>query len=596
MPRSYVTPATIASTGSTLYVDATNGAVNGSRGRPDKQFLLPSAAQAAASAGDLIIVFPGTYVEQIELTKNLKWHFHAGARVAPIAVGSNALNNLSAPVTVQITGRGEFVGANIGLQSIQTSNISIQCKTLNGAVVNGNGTYVFDLEDAGFTLGSDTAGICTFYIRSATSLQQISLKGANIKVFSYGRVNSTAIGLIAFAGAKIWHYGDVYAASDGIDARDPNSRIEVFGDCIAYDDAGLFVDTGGTCIVHGDCRNVSTTGMWQMAGNGCGVFNGTGATGGTAIVYGDVSGIQPVICGNGTTRILGKITTSNNGQTLLYREYFLEPLYGISPGDTIWQPAGLPAHLSTGANIWVNNAITILGTGTVEISADASSALNHAARIGNGTLRIRAGAKLTSTFATGNAAYMTAGTLELEPGVQLRSGASATNSVHATAAVAITAYGDFFADKDLHANAVIGAGGRYCKTGAETYGQILPAGADANYSLTAAYALLTTAQLAYTAALPAAGVYLVEADLAIQGFTVAGDFVAFKFRNSTLGSDVAVPATAVTPPINSAATVKMAALITVAAANTIQIHGFNSTAARGEVVMGRGAMRWRKLK
>src|SRR5216110_112616 len=73
-------------TGNLVWVDAVNGNDGtGARGDMAHPFALPSAANTAATSGDLVVVLPGLYNDFIDLKNGVNWHFFNGAIVTNAA-------------------------------------------------------------------------------------------------------------------------------------------------------------------------------------------------------------------------------------------------------------------------------------------------------------------------------------------------------------------------------------------------------------------------------------------------------------------------------------------------------------------------------
>jgi len=99
-------------TGKTLWIDGTNGNDStATSGRIDLPYLTLAAAKAAANAGDLIHVRPGSYSVTATILKNgVNWHFEAGATVTrTTAVDSGIIDDDGSAMTCNVSGEGVFV-------------------------------------------------------------------------------------------------------------------------------------------------------------------------------------------------------------------------------------------------------------------------------------------------------------------------------------------------------------------------------------------------------------------------------------------------------------------------------------------------------
>jgi len=132
-----------------LYVDQTYGSDSGPtiglRNRFDRPFLTPQAAKAAAMAGDLIHVGPGTYGDKNLLKNGVNWYWEEGAKglytgTTDGAIFDDGPSGANGPVICTIDGLGEFEWVNdapaattsYGNINIENagSHVTINCKSL----------------------------------------------------------------------------------------------------------------------------------------------------------------------------------------------------------------------------------------------------------------------------------------------------------------------------------------------------------------------------------------------------------------------------------------------------------------------------------
>jgi len=97
----------------TVFVDPDGNDGTGTRERVDRPFLTLAAARTAASAGDIIIVAPGSYTVTSPILKDdVNWHFDAGAVVtmtaSDLAVVAGPLAD-TVGVTSKVSGLGTFI-------------------------------------------------------------------------------------------------------------------------------------------------------------------------------------------------------------------------------------------------------------------------------------------------------------------------------------------------------------------------------------------------------------------------------------------------------------------------------------------------------
>ena len=97
-------------TGNTIWVDAVNGDdATGAVGRQDLPFLTLNAAQSVGSAGDTVVVRPGTYDERVVLN-DANWHFENGAILHYTGTSTGMMfgDDLVSAATCRVTGWGVF--------------------------------------------------------------------------------------------------------------------------------------------------------------------------------------------------------------------------------------------------------------------------------------------------------------------------------------------------------------------------------------------------------------------------------------------------------------------------------------------------------
>lgn len=139
--------------GKTVWVDnvngsdaVTDGGVRGYRSRP---FLTLTAAQTAASSGDLIHVLPGSYTLTTALGKNgVNWHLEAGVTITATSTALASMSVFSdggTAMTFVVSGEGNLVG--VGTNDAATSAacvrvshassvISVWCNSITQSTAN----------------------------------------------------------------------------------------------------------------------------------------------------------------------------------------------------------------------------------------------------------------------------------------------------------------------------------------------------------------------------------------------------------------------------------------------------------------------------
>lgn len=132
MARSLATPDDTM-IGATLYVSSAGDDTTAVRGNIKRHYATITAAKNAASSGDVIVVFPGTYNEE-ELQKNgVNYFFMPGATVSHTNIIFNITNQ-----EMTVEGSGVFISTNqtpvvTGFNASPAITFHLRCKQLEGA-------------------------------------------------------------------------------------------------------------------------------------------------------------------------------------------------------------------------------------------------------------------------------------------------------------------------------------------------------------------------------------------------------------------------------------------------------------------------------
>lgn len=413
----------------------------------DKLFPFATIGHAYSNSlpGSTVIVEPGNYNQQIITTNEARFEFHAGAKNLTLNVPLNPRND---GTLFQVTGNGYFYGTNVGFYAVNNSpNSFVEADSIYGVnntlyIDSGAGFFSFDIKqpltgasyfNRGATnkvrvptmLGTVLAdnGAKLFWRGDWGGNSSIILRNTNTVVYMDGDVDSTGLFLFGRTNAVAHTRGNWIANSDAIDFREGASGDHV-GDLTSRDDAGLFVDTGGKSTVIGWVRNKSTTGNYNRQGNGAGILNGAGTNGGSATVVGGVSGINPIVNGDGTVNVRGPVIVDFNGTTPVYRVYTNEFLY---TNGTQFYPAD--------ASNWIGNAYGVIGNGTATLSGGPVWSSNNVA------IRMRAYTNGAPTLILENtevgsdrewAAVIDGGRLTTRGSVKFTGGSNVTTSTYTT--------------------------------------------------------------------------------------------------------------------------------------------------------------------
>ena len=380
------------------------------RNDPTRRFLTISNALKSANSGDLIEIGAGRWDECLSIKSNVNYHLCEGASVNGVVVnvdtfrGGYAGKANIAPWT-WVYGEGVIEATNVnGVQFNASANLAIDIRRLHvdskvAAVwVSGyssfwlktkervdGGIHSKYINDQSGEIFVDIPGIlrgCTF-----DGFQWIYWRGdiANTPFVNGGRVDrgyNENIAIFLMNGAYLTGAGNIWAESDGIDARS-NSWFDWHGSISSATDAAVFVDTGSEGIVHGNLDCKSATGYWQLAGSGAGILCGQNS-GGYAppkvTVYGNVRGLMPIVNENGNVRVYGDVAYNNFYKYVVpnYWKYTNEPAYATS------------AYIPSDIESRFGAAINVIGTGTNIIYGNVSgySATNAIWIATNGMVKV----------------------------------------------------------------------------------------------------------------------------------------------------------------------------------------------------------------
>ncbi len=278
-----------------------------------QQYTSVQAAVTAASAGQTVEVYPGTYTESVVLKNRVNLYFYPGAIVRWGGSDSaNTIGDNGVADTVVIGGSGKFV--RYGTPTAYNGGMTVLAKNA-ASVIRIDYDEVLDSA----TTGSDAIGVIggTIY---GYGKRAISYNNAGLyanggmltivgEIVSYGHQ-----GVFAIGGAEVYHWGrtlsySTLAGNAGIYASDANTKVWNYGS--SYSNAGpgdyalagakiyhvgnattvanavgaLAGGTNSFVEVHGDVTEKPTSGLGS-AGSERGI---QATSGGTVHVYGNVT-------------------------------------------------------------------------------------------------------------------------------------------------------------------------------------------------------------------------------------------------------------------------------------------------------------------
>lgn len=184
----YITSAPATLVGNLVIVDSVNGNdATGVAGDLTKPFLTLLAAQTAATSGQTILVYPGSYTSS-ELGKDsVNWYFMLGSYVS-FSSGDGFV--ASSPITFSVGGRGVF-DCNSGTGRFMWTNnpnssIDIECDLVTANVIQftaGNGrikSNLIDIQTNIIASGGNSTVIGNIF--SATASQLVNHSGGALLI------------------------------------------------------------------------------------------------------------------------------------------------------------------------------------------------------------------------------------------------------------------------------------------------------------------------------------------------------------------------------------------------------------------------------
>jgi hypothetical protein len=304
-------------TNNVLYVAKNGDDATGLADRLDKPFLTVQAAITAASSGDLVYVYPGTYSESIILKDGVNIYLTDGATISNNALKTVTDNNVA--VTCVIDGYGQILNTTVGTGYAidirnASSDITIRAKYVECTATSGASLYIFNgtvRYDVTKTYSKNGGSNQTVYVNAGTAY----LKGEFISDLDYTVLISGATvyleGVIKALNIGSFGNSGIHMAGNGyLDFTGSSSSNKLFG----------FEQSGGNAYIH-DAVIES--------------LNATSAADGSAISYygGNLLELSNVIlkCANASAKSIE--TQGVNNKTLkVYTSSYATNVYDTTAG------------------------------------------------------------------------------------------------------------------------------------------------------------------------------------------------------------------------------------------------------------------------
>lgn len=370
----------------TLFVSKSGNDTTAVSGRFDRPYLTIVGAEAAASSGQTIVVYPGTYTDRNLGKDGVNYNFMDGAIVSS---GASDLWEDSGGISYSVTGSGDFrTTTGSAITFTNGGTLTLFAKSISntsGFLINTGGAskaYITTFKDI-----TSATGYCS--IMSGTSEQHLIAP----LISSGGYIANSNV-----ATTKLYISADLIQSSGGsifdmagfIEAKGRMVYTGV-GTAIGYSAGPLACDQN----FHGDLINstsataiafgASNTGTINFYGRIIGTGNITiGASGLTVVFYNDITTNKTtspsISISAGTLKIRGKVANldtnaasygiTKSGGTLILDNATI--VTGAGGAASVYSAAAqnIKIYGSLAANVALNVNITDIAGGIAQIDAD----------------------------------------------------------------------------------------------------------------------------------------------------------------------------------------------------------------------------------
>jgi hypothetical protein len=329
--------------GRVLAVDAVNGNDSAAaRGNLSKPFLTPAAALAAAAAGDLIDVYPGTYTLSAPLgADGVNWLLRPGVTLT----GANGVFAAASAMTYEVNGPGARIittaATNTGKDAVKVSHasaaVTVRGLRISATTVNTQAQAVLN------TAGTLTVDGCTIDGATASGRALVLHSGGLTRVRGCRVTNTGSSANAALTAAAGLVLANCTLSSGGasLDAAAPQTVV-VEGVLTTDKDKGTNVTLAGQGfkfapdLATAGQRNVRVADQFPGADLGAQItaaLADLGSTPGEVWVYGGTMSTQVVVTPYHTVRILGEVlnTYPTLGAEYLFVMMDHTSLVGVGP-------------------------------------------------------------------------------------------------------------------------------------------------------------------------------------------------------------------------------------------------------------------------
>lgn len=374
----------VVPTSNTLHVMAApwGNDATGTRERLDLPFLTCAAAEAAASSGDTIMVWNGTFTGGGLGTTSLFYRLHG----ATLTCAAGPLFDISSNF-VDISGSGSLQGAIDGpvvnLLNGRFTNNGIDLTGAQDGIVGDTceifGTFSIRSQRQGIT----TIGDCTVEIRGNVTTQTgIGLYFTDqIAATIYGDVTTNSVtgndAISALQRGNVFIYGNV-TSQDGISIYTDRCNMNVIGNVTSFAGRAVLISDTAKVSINGNISagtegvDTGTSGIFELFGNIDAEDIGLKSTGGSVNMTGNVTSKRDdaVSIDSATANITGTLIGANDGVSLGAglravdsNTTFFGNAYGLGTQNAIILNNGsiihngIASHLNTAAAVFMQGVV-----------------------------------------------------------------------------------------------------------------------------------------------------------------------------------------------------------------------------------------------
>lgn len=247
----------LGAVGNTVFVSKDGNDGTGAREKFNLPFLTISAAITAATSGDTIIVYPGTYSETLTLKDGVNFYFYDGVTITAAAAAAITDNNVA--VTCEIDGYGviESTGTASAYNCVDVQNTGTTL-TIIGKLIHS--------EYRGVEAKGTLKIYCDILCDNTNAQEGIRMNGALCNLTFRGDVSTLGYGIMASSTTIYQNTADI----KGNLFSQTNSPLAIYGATVKFEGTTLSSEYFGLEMAEGTlyARNSTFQSTTAVAGDG----------------------------------------------------------------------------------------------------------------------------------------------------------------------------------------------------------------------------------------------------------------------------------------------------------------------------------------